>query len=121
MTEADGSSPETAIYVDRADEFETFLRTREPLPREIWLAIRKKSTGRQTVTLDDLNEVACCFGWVDVKTKRIDDEWYGIRFVPRRVGSNWTPGNRALARRLIDTGRMQPAGFAAHPNDFESD
>jgi uncharacterized protein YdeI (YjbR/CyaY-like superfamily) len=79
------------------------------------LAIRKASSGKQTVTLLDLQEVALCHGWVDTQTKRIDDERYAIRFVPRRPGSTWGAKNRAMARRLLDQGRVRPSGMATLP------
>jgi uncharacterized protein YdeI (YjbR/CyaY-like superfamily) len=65
-----------------------------------------------------LQEIALCHGWVDSQTKRIDDERYAIRFVPRRPHSTWSPKNRAMARRLIDEGRMTDAGAATLPLDL---
>jgi hypothetical protein len=52
------------------------------------------------------------------QTKRIDDERYAIRFVPRRPGSHWSPKNRLLARRLLEEGRIAPAGLATLPSDL---
>jgi uncharacterized protein YdeI (YjbR/CyaY-like superfamily) len=82
------------------------------------VAIHKKSSGKQTVTLEALQEVALRHGWVDTQTKRIDDERYAIRFVPRRRGSNWSAKNRAMARRLVEAGRVTPAGLATLPPDL---
>ena len=79
----------------------------------------KKASGRQTVTFDELLDVALCHGWVDTQTKGIDDERYAIRFVPRRPGSNWSASNRERVRRLRHEGRMTPAGQAALPPDLE--
>ena len=45
---------------------------------------RNRASGRQTVTLLALQEVALCHGWVDTQTKHIDEARYAIRFVPRR-------------------------------------
>ena len=89
-----------------------------PRPSDIVVSIYKKASGKQTVTLVDLQEVALCHGWVDTQTKGIDDERYAIRFVPRRPGSNWSETNRQLARRLLDEGRFTAAGLATLPNDL---
>jgi uncharacterized protein YdeI (YjbR/CyaY-like superfamily) len=86
--------------------------------REVVVAIYKKSSGKQTVTLEALQEVALCHGWVDTQTKGIDDERYAIRFVPRRRGSNWSAKNRAMARRLVEAGRVTSAGLATLPPDL---
>jgi uncharacterized protein YdeI (YjbR/CyaY-like superfamily) len=70
------------------------------------------------VGFDALLETALCHGWVDTQTKRIDDERYAIRFVPRRAGSNWSALNRQLALRLLAEGRVTAAGIAVLPGDL---
>jgi dimethylargininase len=82
------------------------------------VAIYKRSSSRQTVTLLELQEVAVRHGWVDTQTRRIDDDRYAIRFVPRRPGSTWGPKNRGLALRQIERGRMTARGLAALPPDL---
>lgn len=99
-------------------EWQTWLTENATVETEIWTVILKKSTKRQQIEYMDLLTEALCWGWVDVKTKRVDDDWYGIRFVPRRPNSNWTPGNREIACRLIAEGRMQSPGFDKLPADL---
>lgn len=82
------------------------------------VAIYKKASRKQTVTLGALQDTALCRGWVDTQTKRIDDEGYAIRFVPRRPGSTWSAKNRRIARRLLEEGRMTVAGVAPLPGDL---
>ena len=101
-----------------AGEFDRWLRDHGATERELIVAIFKKASGRQTVTFDELLETALCHGWVDTQTKGIDDVRYAIRFVPRRPGSNWSPTNREIARRLVREDRMTAAGLAALPADF---
>src|SRR5512133_1965037 len=79
-----------AIPVAAAGEFGRWLRAHGESERAVVVAICKKASGKQTVTLVDLQEVALCHGWVDTQTKGIDDERYAIRFVPRRSASNWS-------------------------------
>jgi uncharacterized protein YdeI (YjbR/CyaY-like superfamily) len=107
-----------AVAVASADEFDRWLREHGASERERVLAIYKKASGRQTVTFDELLDVALCHGWVDTQTKGIDDERYAIRFVPRRAGSNWSATNRDRVRRLLAEGRMAPAGEALLPPDL---
>jgi uncharacterized protein YdeI (YjbR/CyaY-like superfamily) len=83
--------------------------------------IFKKSSKKQTVTFDELLEIALTRGWVDVQTKGVDDERYGIRFVPRKLGSNWSATNRRIVKRLLNEGRMHPAGKALVPDDLYAD
>lgn len=106
---------ESAVVITSAAQLEEWLAEHGSGERELWVAILKMSTKRQTVTLEDLLDVALCYGWVDVMTKGIDEERYGIRFVPRRAGSNWSAYNRARVCRLIAEGRMRPSGAAMLP------
>jgi uncharacterized protein YdeI (YjbR/CyaY-like superfamily) len=107
-----------ATTVSSAEELDGWLREHGAAERERIVAIYKKASGRQTVTFDELLDVALCHGWVDTQTKGVDEERYAIRFVPRRPGSNWSAGNRERVRRLQGEGRMTPAGEAALPPDL---
>ena len=107
-----------ALFVRSGQEFEEWLGARGGGEREAVLAIYKRASGKQTVTFDQLLEIAFCHGWVDVQTKGIDAETDAIRFVPRRAKSNRSPTNRAIVRRQLAEGRMRPAGIAALPDDL---
>jgi uncharacterized protein YdeI (YjbR/CyaY-like superfamily) len=107
-----------AAPVASAAEFDHWLRAHGANERERVVAIFKKASGHQTVTFDQLLDVALCHGWVDTQTKGIDDQRYAIRFVPRRAGSNWSASNRERVRRLLAEGRMAPAGEALLPPDL---
>jgi uncharacterized protein YdeI (YjbR/CyaY-like superfamily) len=107
-----------ATPVAAAGEFDRWLRDHGAAERERLVAIYKKASGRQTVTFDELLDVALCHGWVDTQTKGIDEQRYAIRFVPRRPGSNWSATNRERVRRLRDAGRLTPAGEATLPPDL---
>ena len=107
-----------AIPIPAGETFDAWLQAHGPREREVVVAIHNKASGRQTVGLVELQEVALCHGWVDTQTRRIDADRYAIRFVPRRAGSHWSPKNRDMARRMIADGRMTAAGQATLPGDL---
>jgi uncharacterized protein YdeI (YjbR/CyaY-like superfamily) len=111
----------SAQEIDAESQFEAWLAGHGGEEREVWLVIHKKASGKQTVTFDQLLDVALCHGWVDVQTKSVDDERYAIRFTPRRQNSSWSATNRARVRRLLRDGRMTPAGLARLPHDLGAD
>ncbi len=84
------------------------------------MIIYKKASGKQTVPYEQLVEVALCYGWIDGMMKGLDAEKYAQRFSPRRKRSSWTEANRAIARRLIEEGRMTEAGLAVLPSHHEA-
>jgi uncharacterized protein YdeI (YjbR/CyaY-like superfamily) len=56
---------------------------------------------------------ALCFGWIDSRANAIDEDSYMQRFTPRKPGSNWSKVNVEKVAKLIEDGRMRPAGLAA--------
>lgn len=107
-----------ATPIESDEAFARWLAINGATAREWIVAIYKKASGKQTVTFDQLLDIALAHGWVDTQTKGIDDERYAIRFVPRKAGSNWSAINREKVRRLIASGRMTPAGAAVLPPDL---
>jgi uncharacterized protein YdeI (YjbR/CyaY-like superfamily) len=79
----------------------------------VWIKFAKKGSGATTVTYAEALEVALCYGWIDAQVKRLDETYYGQRFVPRRPRSKWSKTNRASATRLIEAGLMKKPGLRA--------
>jgi uncharacterized protein YdeI (YjbR/CyaY-like superfamily) len=107
-----------AIGIDDSGDFDRWLAQNGASSREVIVSIYKKSSGKQTVTLTDLQEIALCHGWVDNLGQRVDDERWAIRFTPRRSGSNWSQLNRDMARRLLAEGRVLDSGRKLLPPDL---
>gem|GEM_PF-6373072 len=82
------SGIESAVDIMSSNQFGEWTAAHHADADQLWAAIFKKSFTRQTVSFGELREIALCWGWVDVQTMRIDDARYGIRFVPRKPGSN---------------------------------
>jgi uncharacterized protein YdeI (YjbR/CyaY-like superfamily) len=78
----------------------------------VWLKIAKKASGIPTVTHPEALEEALCYGWIDGQRAPHDESYYRQRFTPRRPRSKWSQINREKATKLIDQGRMKPAGRA---------
>ncbi|GAB3741335.1 YdeI/OmpD-associated family protein [Microlunatus parietis] len=95
-----------------AREWEAWLEAHHHSESEIWIKIAKKASGVASVQPAEATEVALCFGWIDSHRRRGDQTTYFQRYSPRRRGSRWSQLNVAAAERLIESGRMRPAGFA---------
>ena len=78
----------------------------------IWLALYKKGSGKKGMPLEESVEEAMCFGWIDGKLKRLDDERYILRFSPRKANSVWSKINKERAEALMKSGKMTEAGLA---------
>ena len=56
----------------------------------IWLISYKKATGKPRVEYEESVEEAVCFGWIDSKGNKLDDERTMLWFAPRRPGTGWS-------------------------------
>jgi uncharacterized protein YdeI (YjbR/CyaY-like superfamily) len=94
-------------------ELRAWLQENHDSADELWLGIYKKDSGKQAFTLQEAQDQAMCFGWVDSMSKGIDDERYMLRFTPRKERSKWNARNVARAEELRDQGLMHEAGLRA--------
>jgi uncharacterized protein YdeI (YjbR/CyaY-like superfamily) len=93
--------------------FEEWLERNHEAASAAWLKIAKKGAPEPTVSYAAAVETALSFGWIDGQKDRLDGNHWLQRFTPRTRRSPWSRVNREKAERLIDTGRMRPAGLAA--------
>jgi uncharacterized protein YdeI (YjbR/CyaY-like superfamily) len=102
-----------AIFFGSPAEFRAWLEQHHASAPEVRVGYWKKATGKPTLTWSEAVDEALCFGWIDGKLQRIDDERHRQRFTPRRPKSNWSAVNVAKVAELRAQGRMTPAGEAA--------
>jgi uncharacterized protein YdeI (YjbR/CyaY-like superfamily) len=100
-----------ALHVTNREEWRSWLEKNGKSCQEICLIYYKKSSGKPAIAYDHAVEEALCFGWIDGKTVRVDEERYGQRFTPRNPKSRWSPINIRRAKRLIKEGKMTEAGL----------
>jgi uncharacterized protein YdeI (YjbR/CyaY-like superfamily) len=101
------------LFFSSPAEFRAWLEDHHETASELWVGYYKKATGKPTMTWSEAVDEALCFGWIDGKVQRIDEERHRQRFTPRRANSNWSAINIAKVAELRKQGRMTPAGEAA--------
>jgi uncharacterized protein YdeI (YjbR/CyaY-like superfamily) len=101
------------IFFDSARAFYEWLEEHHATETEVYVGMYKQHTGKRAMTWSEAVDQALCFGWIDGRANRIDDDSYMQRFTPRRPGSNWSKINVEKVARLKEAGLMRPAGLAA--------
>ena len=101
------------IFFESPQEFYGWLEEHHETETEVYVGFYKTHTGKRAMTWSESVDQALCFGWIDGRVNRIDDERHMQRFTPRRPNGNWSNVNVAKVERLIEDGRMRPAGLAA--------
>jgi uncharacterized protein YdeI (YjbR/CyaY-like superfamily) len=102
---------DTLFAADRA-AWREWLAEQHAQRTQVWLLLHKKHVEEPSVSYDEAVEEALCWGWIDGLTKRWDERSYAVRFTPRKPGSVWSESNVARVARMIEQGRMTPAGMA---------
>jgi len=104
--------PDDAVHPLTREAWRAWLEANHACTRGVWLVSFKQATGRPRMTYDVSVEEALCFGWVDSKPRKLDDERTMLYFAPRRPGSGWSRPNKERVARLEAAGLMAPAGAA---------
>ena len=76
----------------------------------VWLVSWKKATGKPAVGYAEAVEEALCFGWIDSKGRKLDDDRSMLWFAPRSRRSAWSKSNKDRVKRLQRDGLMTEAG-----------
>ncbi|AYF97470.1 YdeI/OmpD-associated family protein [Protaetiibacter intestinalis] len=92
-------------------EWEAFLAG-EPPADGVRVKILKAKAEVPGITRQEALDVALCFGWIDGQAGAFDDDYSLQAYTPRRARSPWSQINREHVARLIEEGRMRPAGLA---------
>jgi uncharacterized protein YdeI (YjbR/CyaY-like superfamily) len=100
-----------ALLFKNRDEWRYWLEKNHAILTEVWLIHYKKSLGKNSLNHFDAVEEALCFGWIDSKLKKIDEERFILKYFPRKSKSVWSKINKDNAEKMISLGKMTQAGF----------
>jgi hypothetical protein len=109
-------TPPNSVHPLSRAEWRQWLAANHTRTEGIWLISYKKATGKPAVTYDESVEEALCFGWIDSKGNKLDDERSMLWFAPRKPRTGWSKPNKERVERLIQAGLMTPAGLAKIEN-----
>ena len=107
MTQA----PPNSIHPKSRADWRKWLAENHTRPEGVWLISYKKATGKPRFDYDVSVEEALCFGWVDSKPNKLDDERSMLWFAPRKAKTGWSKLNKERVQKLIEAGLMMPAGL----------
>lgn len=90
--------------------WEAWLAAEPRTSNGVWLKLAKASAGVASISKAEAIDGALCHGWIDGQLNPFDDDWWLIRFTPRKARSKWSEKNRTRAIELIAAGRVTAAG-----------
>ena len=106
-------APSEPIFFETPEQLRDWLDANHTTAAEVFVGAWKKSTGKPSVTWEQIVEEALCVGWIDSIRRSLPGDGWSIRLTPRRRGSIWSAVNVAKVAELRAAGRLRPAGEAA--------
>jgi uncharacterized protein YdeI (YjbR/CyaY-like superfamily) len=95
-----------------AEAWETWLARQPRTSPGLWLKLAKKGVEKPKLTKQEAIDGALIHGWIDGQLGALDDDYFLIRFTPRRAKSKWSKLNCERAEKLMAAGRLTAAGLA---------
>jgi uncharacterized protein YdeI (YjbR/CyaY-like superfamily) len=102
----------SALSFKNRDEWRKWLENNYRTEKEVWLFHYKKHVGKIGIKLEEAVEEALCFGWIDGKLRKVDDERFMLRYSPRKADSVWSKLNRERVEKLVAAGKMTASGLS---------
>ena len=104
--------PPNSVHPKTRSEWRAWLSEHHQRPNGVWLITYKKATGKPRIDYNDAVEEALCFGWIDSKGNKLDEERSMLWFAPRKPGTGWSRPNKERVAKLLAAELMAPVGLA---------
>lgn len=104
-------APENSTHPKTRAEWRAWLHEHHARGGGVWMVSYRKAAGKPRVEYGEAVEEALCFGWIDSKPNKLDDERTMLWFAPRKAGTGWSRINKERVERMTAEGRMAPAGL----------
>lgn len=102
-----------AYYAKSRAAWRSWLQKNHVKEERVWLIIYRKDSSKPSLTYADAVEEALCFGWIDSKPNKRDDESFYLTFAKRKPTSGWSKLNKTRIKKLLEQGQMTEAGLQA--------
>ncbi|MBD1915419.1 MULTISPECIES: YdeI/OmpD-associated family protein [Cyanophyceae] len=105
-------APQNSVQVESRAEWRAWLAENHARTEGLWLITYKKRPGRPHVSYDEVVEEALCFGWIDSKGNKLDDERTMLWMAPRKPDTGWSALNKKRITVLAEAELIMPPGLA---------
>jgi uncharacterized protein YdeI (YjbR/CyaY-like superfamily) len=99
------------FYARSRQEWRDWLQDNHDKKQSVWLIYYKRKSNFPTVIYSEAVDEALCFGWIDSKTKPLDEYKFMQFFSRRKNKSVWSKVNKEKVERLTKEGLMTKAGY----------
>ena len=98
-------------YPENSNQWRKWLIKHHLQEDGVWVILYKKQANKPSISWSEAVDEALCFGWIDSVKKTLDAERSIQFFSKRKPKSTWSKINKQKVQKLIEAGKMAPAGF----------
>lgn len=91
-------------------ELRDWLHANHATADTFWLVSFKKHVTDRYDPYGEIVEELLCYGWIDTRTRRLDEDRTMFLVAPRKPGSSWSASNKKRVTKLEKVGLMTQAG-----------
>jgi uncharacterized protein YdeI (YjbR/CyaY-like superfamily) len=99
------------FHAKTRNEWRKWLEKNHQSEKSVWLIIYKKESETPSVYYPDAVDEALCFGWIDSKPNKRDENSYYQFFAKRNPKSNWSKVNKEKVAKLLEQGLIHSSGL----------
>ena len=99
------------VVVKSRAELRAWLEENHATASSVWLITYKKHTDHY-LSYDELISELLCWGWIDSRTRKVDEDRTSLLIAPRNPKSAWSAVNKAKVEEARRQGVMTAAGDA---------
>ncbi len=99
------------FYAASRQAWRNWLEENHQSEKSVWLIIYRKESQIPSVYYPEAVDEALCFGWIDSKINKRDEQSHYQFFAKRNPKSKWSKVNKAKLEQLTAQGLMAPAGL----------
>ena len=104
--------PEIDIfYPETINDWRKWLIANSDIKQAVWVVFYKQASGFPSITWSDAVDEALCFGWIDSKKIKIDDQKSHHYFSKRKPNGTWSKINKDKIKKLFLENKMAVSGL----------
>jgi len=99
------------LSLENKEEWEDWLNNHSENESLVWLRIKRKKSQKNGIYLEDAVTEALRHGWIDGRLNPMDEDYFWLRFSPRKPKSVWSLINRKRVELMIENKTLTPRGY----------
>lgn len=99
------------LSLENKEEWEDWLNKHSENESLVWLRIKRKKSQKNGIYLEDAVTEALRHGWIDGRLNPMDEDYFWLRFSPRKPKSVWSLINRKRVELMIENKTLTPRGY----------